>query len=92
MQDANFRDALNTMFNEMGMIGGEKETQQAVAEVLKTQHRTIQQAFMRNVIMPAIEQLAQQHASRCYDLRNEASCELAAEIHATAKTAMLPFI
>lgn len=54
--------------------GFHKEIVAAVEHVLETEHRTLQQCFMRDVIVPAIENFAgREH----FDLRNQDSIVLA---------------
>lgn len=60
---------------------------------LKGQHRTLQQAFMRGVIMPALRYFASLKESE-YDLRNEASVMLARRMidAADSESSSLPLV
>jgi len=86
------RDALNSLFDALNKMGGDFEINEALKEVLAKQHRTLQQNFMRRIIVPSIQIFAQKQADGYYDLRNEASCKLAAELLPITKKAILPFI
>jgi hypothetical protein len=84
--------ALRVVIGSLNVCDGEKKSVNTVKYLLQHEHRTLQQNFMRVIIVPAIEQLALQHKNGYIDMRNEAACSLAGELHKTTKGVMLPFI
>lgn len=69
--------AMEEVMNCLNAMGSEAENEQAVREVLMHTHRTLQQSFMRTVIVPSLLQFSFQASSNSYDLRNLHSCTLA---------------
>ncbi len=63
----------------------------AVAELLKKQHRTHQQSLGR-FIQASIKVFSQAHEDHHYDLRNEATCKMCSEIIDQVEEFTLPFI
>ena len=51
--------------------------EKALVEVLTREHRTLQQNFMRSVIVGALKVWRQDYEDGCYDGRNESSCNAA---------------
>ena len=85
-------DALNSLFDAINKMGGDKDVMAGVTNVLNKQHRTLQQNFMRLIIVPSIKSFAAKKAEGWYDLRNEAACELATKLLPIVEKESLPFI
>jgi len=85
-------EALNSLFDALNKMGGEKEVEAGLKNVLDRQHRTLQQNFMSHIIIPSIKIFADKNANGFKDLRNEASCELATKLLPIVKDAYLPFV
>lgn len=66
----------------------------ALAAEMINEHRTIQQCFMREVIMPFLAAKAQDHAKKRFDLRNQSTCEVSARLweKLQAEDFYLPYI
>ena len=62
-----------------------------VGVLLSSQHRTLQQNFMR-VAVSFIKAMAEAKKSGYYDLRNQASCELAEQMMDVTEESYLPHI
>ncbi len=73
-------------------MGNEKEVTDTLKEVLNTSHRTLQQNFFRWVIVESIKYFNEEYNEKSYDLRNEASCELAHKLESITKDSPLPFV
>jgi len=86
------KQIFNDLFSELNHMGNEDNVRQALGEVLKEQHRTLQQLYFRHVIVPSIDAFAQKKDHNFTDLRNEASCELAHKLRPLVKDSCLPFI
>jgi hypothetical protein len=69
---------------------GEKEVKKAVSEFLRCEHRTLQQLYMGNVVIPSLFHFRDSNS----DLRNEASCKLSRKMlyAVTEDDLSLPFI
>lgn len=78
--------AAECLANAVNEIGFDND---AFAMAISCQHRTLQQSVMRALVAVA-NQLATNYAEGNYDLRNEAACQLAAEI--SKLESGLPFI
>ena len=85
-------DALNSLFDALNKMGGDKEVLEGLQNVLNVQHRTLKQNFMRQIIVPAIRLFADNNANGYKDLRNEASCELATKLLPIVEKSPLPYI
>ena len=82
---------MKTLFHEVN--GGPRKTiEAAVKEAFGHEHRTLQQAFFKNFIIPVIEEMAEAHDEGWIDLRNEAAGELAVKLREITKETALPFI
>lgn len=89
-----FAEAFELFTSSIGLFGSDKERTQFVQDCFLRLHRTTQQAFMRIVILPVLKSLAQMHNEGYTDLRNEASCALAAKMLSNIREEdeYLPFI
>lgn len=85
-------DSLNSLFDALNKMGGESSVEEGLRQVLNKQHRTLQQNFMRHIIVPSIQIFAEKKQNRFTDLRNEASCDLAEKLLPLVKDSPLPFI
>ena len=54
-----------------------KRIPETVRNVIATEHRTLQQAFFKQVVMPLVEQMAEGAKTGRFDARNEVSCKCA---------------
>ena len=91
-QDEDTKVTLGLLFSQLNMMGNGKEIEQALEEVLRSEHRTLQQGFFRHVIVPSIRIFAKKMDEKAFDLRNEASCETAKKMMPIVEKALLPFI
>lgn len=66
---------------------GQTETQE-LARHMASIHRTLQQAFMREFVVPFLETMAENRT----DLRNEASVEMAKKMIEVTKECYLPYV
>ena len=69
-------DAGKVLFDVINVIGVDRKP---FIEVLSSEHRTLQQNFMR-LILDSIMCFAEKYESGYFDARNEAACELSAKI------------
>ena len=81
----NMEAGLKIIFNSCNYMGGEKERAEILAKVLQSEHRTIQQSFMRVFKMAMVE-----YSESNTDGRNESAVALAKEI--ANSNEYLPFI
>ena len=72
-------DLMKKMIQQLNCIGGRSDAESVVA-TLRSTHRTLQQNFMREVILPAIYLFAWKHRNGWTDARNEETCKIAHEI------------
>lgn len=71
---------LQEVASAVNVMGGEEEGKAAICHQFHCLHRTLQQSFMRVVVMPILSSLAADyHTGQC-DLRNLASASLAAKM------------
>lgn len=85
-------DAIDIIFRNLNCMGREKDVGEAVVDSINMQHRTLQQAFMRNVIVPIIQNFADKNANGYYDLRNEATVNACQELEKVLDKYHFPFI
>lgn len=85
-------DALNSLFDALNKMGGSKDVEEGLRNVLNHQHRTLQQNFMRQILVPAIRIFAEKDRNGYKDLRNEASCELATKLLPLVDREPLPYV
>lgn len=86
--------ALAEVMDCLNAMGNEAESAQVVRETLRQTHRTLQQSFMRTVIVPVVSEFKENYAAGWYDLRNEHSCALASHMLARMddEDLYLPFV
>lgn len=87
-------NALLAVENALNVMGDSKVKKLEVQKVFSRMHRTLQQEFVRTVILPILEGLADAHANGWTDARNEASAKLAYKMLTAIKEEdnFLPFI
>lgn len=74
------RTAMSELMSAVNIFGYESDNKASVVATFRMSHRTIQQCFVRLVILPILEHLGDCYNNGAYDGRNEASCRLAAKI------------
>lgn len=70
-------EALRQVSGSLNILGSEAERKQIVVNWFNHLHRTMQQAFMRVVIIPVLETLAHDYEHGCCDGRNMGAGRLA---------------
>jgi hypothetical protein len=85
-------DALKVIFDNLNIMGREKTSGQYIVDFVRKQHRTLQQNFFGQVIIPLIMDFAKRYDDKQYDPRNEASCKAAKEMEKVSKGTYFPFI
>lgn len=86
------RDIVLDLMDELNKMGNEEEVGKYFVKALQGTHRTLQQNFVRHIIIPSLLDFARRHDLDMYDGRNEASCKLAKKLEPLLKDAGLPFI
>lgn len=89
------REAVRSLMDALNRSSTGARASAAVAEELEHTHRTLQQEYMRTVVVPTLQKLAEMGERGAYDARNEASCRLAQRLLEAVKDdddLMLPFI
>ena len=86
------KQIFSDLFCELNKMGGENELAAVLKETLDKEHRTLQQNYFRYVVVASINAFAEKKRKQMYDLRNEASCNLAEQLEVTVKDAYLPFV
>jgi hypothetical protein len=86
------KEAIEVIFRNLNCMGREKEVGEAIVDVIDSQHRTLQQAFMRNVMVPIIQSFAKRYGNGFYDLRNEATVKACIELNEVLGKHGFPFI
>lgn len=87
-------EVMNGLFNALNVMGNEKATKEAAVRAFNSTHRTLQQSFMRVVIIPILKHLAQQHEVGYFDQRNADAAKLASRMlkDLTDDDLFLPFV
>jgi len=86
------KNAIADIMNELNIMGNEKIVQQGLIEAISRSHRTLQQSFFSTAIVPIIQNYAKQNANGDYDLRNQASCEVAVKLDKALDGSVFPSI
>ena len=84
--------AIVTIFSWVNKYGYEKEVSQVILDEISNQHRTLQQNFMRVVLVPIINLFAEKYEKKYYDARNENTCKVCSELSKVLKDKYFPFI
>lgn len=85
-------DIFKQLGSSLNRMGNEENVEDALREYLGKEHRTLQQNFFKHVVLSAIRVFAEKHDNNLFDLRNEASCELAKKLEPFVLNQYLPFI
>jgi hypothetical protein len=86
------RKAVRDIISELNFMGNEKLVGEAVKEELSCTHRTLQQGFFGDVLVPVIRQYAQFKKDGWVDLRNEDACDCATKLEPILKDSYFRFI
>lgn len=81
------REAMKVIVNATNPMGSEPLVAQGIVEGLESNHRTLQQSFMRSFV----EAMKTYGDTNFFDPRNEASVEFAKKISELAEEHYLPF-
>ena len=85
-------EAVDTIMNEINSMGSEREVGEIIRDKVLQSHRTLQQRFFADVIIPIIQGFAD---NEFVDARNEVSKDVACKLINLIKEknmALLPFI
>lgn len=88
----NVKEAMTALLNVMNVMGNDTPVKDAVKVCLKGEHRTLQQAFFRNIIATSIEAFAEMDENGYTDLRNKSACECATKMTSILNDTYMPFI
>ena len=75
MASENAETAATAMERTINSFGSEEDTKYIVEHLL-TMHRTLNQKFTGEIILPFIYQMAKKYDAHSYDLRNESACKV----------------
>lgn len=71
------REATINLIAACNTLSHESQVRDGVREAFRNSHRTLQQGFVRNVIVSVLEELEEMRKNGKYDLRNEDAIEFA---------------
>ena len=91
-RDVRVYDIVNKLMDELNKMGSEEDIGRCFVHAVLQTHRTLQQNFVRHIIIPSLLDFARRYDMDQYDARNEASCKLAKKLEPLLKDAGLPFI
>jgi hypothetical protein len=86
------QSAVKVIVKNLNIMGNESIVGDAIKEELGCTHRTLQQGFFRNVIVPVILWFNGQLEDGRYDLRNEDACQCAKKLKPILKDSYFRFI
>lgn len=75
MVSENAETAATAMESTLNSFGSEENTKFIVEHFL-TMHRTLNQKFTGEIILPFIREMAKKYDANRFDLRNEAACKV----------------
>ncbi len=75
MASENAETAATAMERTINSFGSEENTKYIVEHFL-TMHRTLNQKFTGEIILPFIQAMAQKYDEHRFDLRNESACKI----------------
>lgn len=75
MASENAETAATAMERTLNSFGSDENTKYIVEKML-TMHRTLNQKFTGEIILPFIRAMAQKYDAHRFDLRNEAACKV----------------
>jgi len=79
------QSAVKVIIKNLNTYGDETLVGNAIKDEIANTHRTLQQGFFRNVIVPVVLQYAKQKKEGWVDLRNEDSCNCAEKLEPILK-------
>ena len=74
------KEAMEVLIHEVNKMGNDNLVGQVVKEELANAHRTLQQGFFKDIIVPVILQFSEQKENGYFDLRNEDTCNCAEKL------------
>ena len=83
-------EIVKAMFSQVN--GPSSQFEQVIREHLRTEHNTLQQAFVRHVVKPALERIVQNADEGWVDARNESAVRFARKALSAAEDEYLPCI
>jgi len=86
------KEAVRVIVSELNMMGNGNIVGEAVKEELSCTHRTLQQGFFKDVVVPIILWFNGQLEDGRYDLRNEDACQCAKKLKPILKDSYFRFI
>jgi len=86
------QEAIRILFHELNMMGNEKLVSSEVVKYIKKEHKTLQQRFFANVMVPVIRFFDQSYKDKFYDARNEATCKMSVKLAEVLEDGFYPFI
>lgn len=94
MRSIGMEDAIEDVFTKLNTLSSDSDSKIAVVHAFSRTHYTLQQSFVRNVIIPILKYLAKEREKGNYDLRNKAASLLAVKMLAavTEDDLYLPLI
>lgn len=86
--------AITVVFRELNVFSSNQDAAQSVVNAFSATHRTLQQSFVRIVIIPILQRLADDYEHGACDGRNRDACALASRMlkDMTDDDLHLPFI
>ena len=75
MASENAETAATAMERTINLFGSD-ENMKYIVEHFLTMHRTLNQKFTGEIIIPFVKAMAQKYDAHRYDLRNEAACKV----------------
>ena len=75
MASENAQTAATAMVRSLNTFGSDENSKYIVEKML-TMHRTLNQKFTGEIILPFIQAMAQKYDAHRFDLRNEAACKV----------------
>jgi hypothetical protein len=86
------KEAMDELFKVMNIMGNNTPVKDAVKASIQGEHRTLQQAFFRNIIVGSVEAFADMDEEGRTDLRNKASCECATKLIPILDNTSIPMV
>lgn len=77
MSDQKMLTAIAECMSALNVMGSGKACEEAAVRAFSISHRTLQQQFVKLVILPILRKLAANYESSNYDGRNKQACKLA---------------
>jgi hypothetical protein len=84
--------AMEQMFKVLNVMGNSKPVKAAVKDVIRFEHRTLQQSFFKDVICAGVEAFADMDEAGHTDARNMVSCKYGSLMHNAIDDPYIPFV